>query len=203
MESYRVEKILKLCKNKKVLDLGCVDHSAKTETYENWLHKKIKEVSKELIGLDYEKKELEKLNKKGYNIIYGDAENFDLKKKFDVVVAGEIIEHLFNVGNFLDCIKKHMNKNSILIITTPNAFGFRRMIGSILKGSLKENIEHTAYYSDTTLRQVLQRKGFKNIKFEYLKSDDKKVWRRFIENIISSLLRKETRMNLLVTCKIK
>ena len=54
----REEIILKLCKGKTVLDIGCVDHSASTEKNNNWLHKKIKQVAKTITGLDYEKKEI-------------------------------------------------------------------------------------------------------------------------------------------------
>lgn len=193
--------ILKLCKNKNVLDIGCVDHAADAEKHDFWLHKKIKKVAKSLTGLDYEKAELEKLNKKGYNIKYGDAENFNLKKKFDVIVAGELIEHLFNVGNFLDSVKKHMNKNSILIMTTPNAFAYRRMIGSLLLGSLGENREHVAYYSDTVMKQLLIRKGFKNIKIEYLPAGDIRFVRRNIEKVLDFFLRKSNRTVLLVIAK--
>lgn len=202
MSSKRVLEIQKVCRGKSVLDIGCVDHSANTEKNDIWLHKKIKLVAKDLVGLDYEKKEIEKLNKKGYNIIYGDAENFDLGRKFDVIVAGELIEHLFNPGRFLDSVKRHMHKNSILIFTTPNAFAYRRMIGSFFWGSLKENVEHVAYYSDTTVKQLLLRKGFKNVEIKYLESEDKICYKYIIEKFLNLLIRNSNKTILLVYARV-
>lgn len=198
--SKRSEKIVQLCKNKTVLDIGCIDHKASTEKSEGWVHKRIKRVASSLKGLDYEAKEVEKLRKKGYNIVYGDAENFDLQEKFDVIVCGELIEHLLNVGNFLDCVRKHMHKDSILILTTPNAFATRRIVGSIIKGRLNENKEHVAYYSDTTIYQLLRRKNFRNITIEYLESWDNNNMRLFLERILNKIMRNNNNMVLFVTC---
>jgi len=144
-KNYRIELIKNLCKDKNVLDLGCVDHDSRLERNDLWLHKHIKNVANNLIGVDYLREEVENLKKKGYNIIFANVENFDLNKKFDIIVAGELIEHLENPGKFLDSVKKHMHKDSILIITTPNCFSIRRMIGVIFFGKLKENREHVAY----------------------------------------------------------
>jgi SAM-dependent methyltransferase len=50
---------------------------------------------------------------------------FDLKEKFDVIIAGELIEHIENSGIFLENVKKHLNKGGIFFISTPNATSFR------------------------------------------------------------------------------
>ena len=38
----------------------------------------------------------ENVLKKGYNIIKGNAEIFDFEEEFDIIIAGELIEHLSN-----------------------------------------------------------------------------------------------------------
>jgi len=198
----RAEKVLRICAGKAVLDIGCVDHYASTENREGWLHKRIKSVAAELVGLDYAESELNKLNAIGYEIEQGDAEDFDLGRKFDVIVCGELIEHLFNPGRFLDCARKHMHEQSVLVLTTPNAFAWRRMASSVLFGPLRENREHVAYYSDTTIRQLLARKGFSNIAVDYVESEDAVPYRLLLERCIGFLLRRNLRMILIVTATL-
>ena len=91
--------IKSVCTGKDVLDVGCVDHVASEEMNRPlWLHKIIKSVAKSVTGVDFEREEVEKLRAKGYDVIYGDVETVDMGKTFDVVVAGELIEHLSNPG---------------------------------------------------------------------------------------------------------
>jgi 2-polyprenyl-3-methyl-5-hydroxy-6-metoxy-1,4-benzoquinol methylase len=40
----------------------------------------------------------------------------------DVIVFGETIEHVFNIKIALDNLKKVMGKETLLIISTPNAY---------------------------------------------------------------------------------
>jgi 2-polyprenyl-3-methyl-5-hydroxy-6-metoxy-1,4-benzoquinol methylase len=155
----RYEIIKTLVKGKDVLDLGCVNHDAKTESDEFWLHKFLIKHAKKVTGLDNDKKELEKLNRKGYRIIYGDAENFDLKKKFDVVVAGELIEHLSNPGNFLQSCKRNLKDDGIIIITTPNAFSFRNHLRGVFGGVVPTNDEHTFWFTPITLKRLCDLNG--------------------------------------------
>lgn len=192
----RIALIRFLCKGKSVLDLGCIDHYAICEKHSNWLHKHIKDVAKSVIGIDYLKDLCSELSKKGYDIRYGDVEHLDLGRTFDCIVAGELIEHVYNAGLFLDSVKKHMHKNSIVIVTTPNAFSIRRILGSVLVGTLRENPEHTAYYSDTTIKQLLARKGMRVVAQLYLPSQDCRWYRKLIENALYLFTRKQNRHTL-------
>src|SRR3989344_4764139 len=99
--------IKKYCAGKDVLDVGCVDHNANEELENSWLHKIIKSVAKSVIGVDFEENEVQKLRAKGYNIVVGDVETVTIGKTFDVIVAGELIEHLSNPGLFLENMYRH------------------------------------------------------------------------------------------------
>ena len=44
-----------------------------------------------------------------------------LGRKFDVIVTGEILEHLPNQGLFLENAERHLKKKGVQILTTPNA----------------------------------------------------------------------------------
>jgi 2-polyprenyl-3-methyl-5-hydroxy-6-metoxy-1,4-benzoquinol methylase len=160
----RFEVIKKYIKNKDVLDCGCVEH----EVYDDkpwwdylWIHDKICKEAKYCLGVDVEKKELERLKKKGFNVRHANVETMDLGRKFDVVIAGELIEHLTNPGLFLERANYHLRKNGLIIITTPNVFSSGNVLRSLLGMKVKINEQHVCYYDVQTLSQLFDRYGFK------------------------------------------
>ena len=162
----RIPIILKYVKGKEVLDVGCIDHSATNEKKESWLHNKIRKEAKSVVGLDNNEKEIKKLQNK-YDFICGDAQTIDLKRKFDCIVAGELIEHLENPGIFLKNMLRHLNPHGYIILTTPNPFYALNLIKLLSKKSACENSEHTCWFCDDTLSQLLKRVGFDKMKFHF------------------------------------
>lgn len=121
----RLDIILKYARGKKVLDCGCVDTLKEIENpRKDWLYGKLVEVAKKVVGVDLQEEGVRKLREKGYEVICADVTTMDLGQKFDVIVAGEIIEHLPNQGLFLKNMKRHLKRDGVLIITTPNALAF-------------------------------------------------------------------------------
>ena len=164
------ELILDLCKNKKVLDLGCIDHSFQTaqDLGDEWLHKRIANVSNKTTGLDILEKDAIQLNKIGFDIEIANVESFDLNKTFDVIVAADLIEHLSNVGLFLNCVKKHMNKNSYFIITTPNPFNIEQIMLAIFHNIIIVNDEHTMWIDPRVMWETINRGGLSIIDFHWV-----------------------------------
>ena len=156
-----VEKLLfPHIKRKIVLDLGCIDHHWRRSFREDWMHLFILKHAKEVLGLDYLEEDAKKLAQLGYNIRYGDAENFDLGRQFDVIFAGELIEHLENFRGFFESCKKHMNKESKLIITTPNCFALRYTLQHLFNRAYA-NPEHTCWFDEVTLGHLVHRHDLK------------------------------------------
>lgn len=163
----RVGFIREQCRGKKVLHLGCTNYPYTAESLLNndLLHQSLEEISDELYGFDFDQKGLDILRQKGIKNLYAaDLEKLDevdLDETFDVIVAGEMIEHLSNVGLFLSGIKRFMNKDTKLIITTINAYGALRfaIYGLRGKGGIKEFVhpDHVAYYSFSTLNLIVSR----------------------------------------------
>ena len=182
MIKERFDIIKEVVKGKNVLDIGCVDHKASTETQEEWLHKRIKKFAKSVEGIDIEEKEVVTLQKKGYTIHLGNMESIDLGKKYDVIVAGNTIEHLFNAGAFLENVKNHLHKNGLFILTTDNCFGFRHLFYALVLGRVPVNRTHTCYYDIETLTYLLNKKGFRIKKKAFY--TDAKGWRYFVERIV-------------------
>ncbi len=151
-------------KDKDVLDIGCVEHDINRKHKERiWVHDFLKQNANHVTGIDILKKDVDILKKQGYDVYCQSAENFKFNKKFDVIFAGELIEHLSNPGLFLESCKKHLKKDGILIITTPNAFSLGRFF-YILKDFTNDpnvNDEHTLWYSPQVLKQLLERYNLK------------------------------------------
>jgi len=168
-------------KGKEVLDIGCVDHTLSNVRKPTWLHGLIADEAKHVLGVDVAKDEIDKLKDKGYDVIHGNFEEQNLGKEFQVIVAGNVIEHLYNVGHFLDNVKKHLKTDGVFLLTTDNCFGFRRWFYAFFRGRVPVNKTHTCYYDPETLTYLLTSKGFKVTKKFYF--TDSIGWRYFIERI--------------------
>lgn len=163
----RVEFIREACRGRKVLHLGCTNWPYTREALENnsLLHLELSGLASELWGFDFDQAGLDVLAEKGVpNLYRADLEKLDeveVDEVFDVIVAGEIIEHLNNPGLFLQGVKRFMNDRSTLIITTVNAYcGFRTIYYGLRgKGGRAEPVhpDHVAYYSYSTLSLLLAR----------------------------------------------
>lgn len=152
----RIKYISKYIKNKSILDFGPGGIEYRQ------IYEFINSASKAYAGIELDKKRHAILSKKGINVYNLNAESFNLNKKFDTLFAGEFIEHLNNPGNFLNSCKKHMKKNSSLILTTPNAYSINRVIRAILSlGNVPQFHEHSLLFNEQLLIELLKRHKFK------------------------------------------
>ncbi|MEO5857553.1 MAG: methyltransferase domain-containing protein [Pyrinomonadaceae bacterium] len=166
----RVEYILSQCEGKEVLHLGCTNWPYTQASIKDGtlLHSTIAKRSSSLFGIDADEKGLAELRASGYSDLFlGNLEDLSecsLNRTFDVVVAGEVIEHLNNPGLFLEGVKRYLRHDSVLILTTINAYGALRYALYSLKGKRGENEpvhpDHVAYYSFSTLGLLLRRHNF-------------------------------------------
>lgn len=161
--------IKELCIWKKVLHIGCIGNSYKSvDPYEPWIHKEICSVAKECVGVDLYKERIEEAERlSNSKIFYWDASNFDIWITFEVIVAGEIIEHLDDFKSFFATIKRHAQKDAIIILTTPNVFNFSSLIRILLTGKPIFDADHVVYFDEFTLWQMLKRHNFIVEKFIY------------------------------------
>ena len=159
----RFEIIRKICANKKCLDIGCVgDLEHHLVRKDKWLFMHLQEVCEDVLGIDINSENVDRVNKLGIkNIIHGDAETYNFHGKFDVIVAGELIEHLVNPGMFLNNIKKNLNNNGLLILTTPNIFSINNILRSLLSLKVNMHSDHAAGFNFDLLRALVERCGFR------------------------------------------
>jgi ubiquinone/menaquinone biosynthesis C-methylase UbiE len=173
----RVEFIKKACVGRKVLHLGCTDYPFTEQAIENemLLHFELEKVAGELYGFDFDQKGIDVLEKAGGKNLYRadleKLENVPLEETFDVIIAGEMIEHLSNPGLFLRGIQRFMDEKTNLLITTINAYSAMRFMIYGLRGKKGANEpvhpDHVAYYSYKTLNLVLEREKLKLNEFVF------------------------------------
>ena len=166
----RTDYILDACEKKRVLHLGCTNWPYTQDAIDKnmLLHFEIERRASEVYGIDFDQEGLDVLAAAGSKNLYqGDLEKLEQTEdigKFDVVVAGEMIEHLNNPGLFLHGVKRFLGPDSRLLITTINAYGASRIIQYFLrgKGGPIEPVhpDHVAYYSYSTLKLLVERAGY-------------------------------------------
>jgi len=171
----RVEFIKHACAGKNVLHLGCTNWPYTQDAIDNnmLLHYDLAATATSLYGFDYDQEGLDLLGAAGTeNLFRADLENLNdvaLDKTFDVIVAGEMVEHLNNPGLFLQGIRRFVNADTKLLITTINAYSALRfaIYGLRGKGGLNEPVhpDHVAYYSYKTLTLLIERASLKVSEF--------------------------------------
>lgn len=155
--------------NKTVLDLGVVQHSSDKVMTPTWLHRYIADKASECIGVDFESDGITVLSNLGYKVICADVQALDLGREFDVIIAGELIEHLDNFKGFLLSIRKHLKENGRFILTTPNSL-FIGYLLSAIRNKLVIHKQHTCWFDEVTIKQLLNRFGFEVESVIYLGS---------------------------------
>jgi 2-polyprenyl-3-methyl-5-hydroxy-6-metoxy-1,4-benzoquinol methylase len=133
----REEIVERLVKGKNVLDLGNA-----------WgdFSEFIKEHAKSYTSVDIEP---------GADYKHDLNKPLDLKKKFDVIIAGELIEHVLNTGVFLDTIKKQLKPKGTFFLSTPNPTSFR-FIMNTLANKEPSFAGHVQYFTKDALTLALR-----------------------------------------------
>lgn len=171
----RLDFIREACRGKRVLHLGCTNWPYTLESLEHnmLLHRELEQIADRVVGFDADEQGIETLRENGsVNLHTADLERLDLlelDETFDVIVAGEMIEHLNNPGLFLNGIKRFMNAETDLVLTTINAYCGMRFWQYGLKGKrgTQEPVhpDHVAYYSYSTLKLLIERHEMRVEKF--------------------------------------
>ena len=194
----RVDFIKDVCAGRKVLHLGCTNWPYTQVAIDNdmLLHFELESIASELYGFDFDQEGIDLLSAAGVDNLYqADLESLgdvDLSDTFDVIVAGEIIEHLNNPGLFLSGIKRFMNEETRLVITTINAYGAARGFIYAFRGKSGANEpvhpDHVAYYSYRTLKLLIERAGLNLIEFMYYDiGNEHRPFSRRIVNLVNDI----------------
>lgn len=194
----RLEFIRNICRGKDVLHLGCTNwpYTGDAIASSMLLHFDLEKTARTLYGFDSDQAGIDLLASHGStNLFQADLEKLaevGVDKTFDVIIAGEMIEHLNNPGLFLDGIKRFMNTETQLVVTTINAYCALRFLqyGLRGKGGSQEPVhpDHVAYYSYSTLKLLLERHNFAVEKFMFYDlGDEHRPHNRKLWNLINDV----------------
>lgn len=145
-------------RNKNTLHIGCYEHDEKYLNSDAWKHKYIHEVSKNCVGLDINKQGVDHMNELGYTAVHADAtSDISLGAMFDVIIAGDVIEHVENIRGFMNFTSKHSAMNGKIYISTPNPFYFQHVFSAWTSRPMIANFEHTTWISESTMLEIARR----------------------------------------------
>jgi len=150
---------------KRVLHLGCADapFTSQRITTGMLLHAKLTHAASECVGIDLDECGLSTLRTHGYrNVVQADVESLEdaaIRGKFDLVIAGEIFEHLANPGRCLVALRSVLAPRGEVVITVPNAFTLKGLLRTALGAELVHR-DHVCYFSARTLARLCEAHEF-------------------------------------------
>jgi hypothetical protein len=162
--------ILEKCMDKIVLDIGCSGP----------LHLEIQKVAKKTYGLDKVKCDVPNFFEIDIDALGKEWFMSLSKENFDIIICGEVVEHLSNPGLFLEGLYSFKCPK---IFTVPNAFG--GFSAHWIKQN-KENVnkEHVAYYTYTTFSTLLKRYNYKIDEFYWYDNPSQVQRQGFNEGLV-------------------
>jgi SAM-dependent methyltransferase len=162
-------------RGKSVLHVGCTDSPITEQKHKNGtlIHEAIVRSASDVWGIDLCKIGIDYMEKNGFSNIYlMDAENIKIERKFDIIVAGDVVEHLSNPGLFLQKIPNLLSTNGKLIISVPHAYCRAWAMSMWYQKHEIVHKDHCCYYSPKTLASLCARFDLLPVDVRYISTFD-------------------------------
>jgi len=163
----RVELVAKLVSGKRVVHFGCVDHIPLIEQRRRtgiWLHEILAKTCTDLVGVDINEEGVQYMKDAGFetynsNVVTENPPAEIVSKKWDYIVAGEVLEHIDDPVTFLKAIReKYGACTERIIITVPNALSYTNFRFA-LRNIEMINSDHRFWFTPFTLLKVASQAG--------------------------------------------
>lgn len=163
----RIDFILDQCRNQKVLHVGFTDHPFTAARIENreLLHLQLKAITTSLCGIDADAASVQL-----YQSLTGDNNVFcaditmscpeeTVRFSPQVILLGEVLEHLKNPHQAADLLYKSFSAGTKLLVTVPNYTALDN-IAAALHHTESVHPHHYWYFSPYTLQQLFDPSRF-------------------------------------------
>jgi 2-polyprenyl-3-methyl-5-hydroxy-6-metoxy-1,4-benzoquinol methylase len=168
---------------KRVLDLGC-RYGALTRAYAE---------GNEIVGVDVDRKALAEAAKLGIETLWGDVtEPLALPDaSFDVVVAGELLEHLPSPEKTVGEARRMLRPGGLLVGSVPNAYRLKNRLRFVLGRPPESDPTHLHMFSPGAIRDLLV--GFDEPELRYVAGRLTRFHPRLFANLMLFKTRKPPR----------
>jgi 2-polyprenyl-3-methyl-5-hydroxy-6-metoxy-1,4-benzoquinol methylase len=149
----------------RVLDVGCST---------GYLARRLVERGATVVGIDVDEAAAAEARQICEQVLVGDVETMELpfsEASFDVVLCGDLIEHLRDPEAFLDRVRPVLRQGGRLVLTTPNIANWAMRLGLIAgrwsytdRGILDRT--HVHLFTKKTLEETLERAGYGILEFD-------------------------------------
>ncbi|MDX6492160.1 MAG: hypothetical protein QOH02_95 [Gaiellaceae bacterium] len=195
----RHDALIELARGRRVVHVGFVDELAASKLDEGvWLHSQLAAVASSIVGVDADAAGVAWAREAGFDAHVVDAQSADAVgalelEPAELVVAGEVIEHVDAAGPFLQALRTLVGGDGRLALTTPNAYRLLNFIAP-LTGAEFVHPDHTAWHSPQTLRTLLERNGWDVEEIAYYRNPRRRVslgdgWRAFATGQLANAAR--------------
>jgi len=143
---------------RRVLDLGCRD-GALTRAYAD---------GNEVVGVDADREALAEAAKLGIETQWADLDEplaFE-DESFDVVVAGELMEHLRDPARFASEARRVLRPGGTFVASVPNAFRLKNRLRFLIGRKPENDPTHLHMFSPDEVRALLS--GFEDVRVDYI-----------------------------------
>lgn len=183
-------------KGRTVLHLGCADapYFRLRAADGTLLHTRLAAVANRVVGIDNDEEGVRFLkDEMGFkDIILADVETLPQMSdgcSFNLVVAGELLEHLSNPGLCLRRLRLLIDRDGILVITVPNAFSLKTFL-RVGCGVELVHPDHVSYYSIVTIKKLLSRYGFYVTSHAFYVSNPSSKFKRLGDRLLLNPVRR-------------
>ena len=166
----RIEWLLAQCAGKRVVHVGFADAGFRQQQGRagKWLHGRLFEVTTELVGVDAESAGVTAAKAEGFEVYQVDCTDSGAVAALgiepaDIVLAGEVIEHVGAPGPFLEALHHLCKPEGTLIVTTPNAYGLINVAASVFRRVEINHPDHVMMFTWRTLTELLRRSGWDHV----------------------------------------
>lgn len=157
----RPEYLVELGRGRRVLDLGVVDHTSRSDRRTQWLHGQLAGSARECLGVDVIPSEVDRLVEEGFDVRCMDLTAGERPEgEWDVIVAGELIEHLDRPGELFRAVAELLAPNGVFVLTSPNPYAAWRVFQQ-LRDRPSDNVDHALLLNPWGIAELADRWGLR------------------------------------------